>query len=141
VGIPDEDRYGPAWLRDYTEIETDITAMAQFAAKLRTEVESNYVPHLTKVYDDMVTALPAPEFAELRDLLQLHNVSQQLTANNVHEYANATGRIAYAATKISQRYAGSDAFAHARVTDVDRALGEAGVTGAAGHDATTTEGG
>jgi hypothetical protein len=139
VGIPDEDR-GPAWLRDWKQIEADITAMADFAAKLLDEVTSNYARHAQKVYDDMLIVLPPANFAELLEFLEVHHTSQQAAADNVYEYANATSRMAYAAAQISKQYAQSDAFAHARVTDVERELMDAGVFhGSTSGSGTTVE--
>jgi hypothetical protein len=48
MGIPDED-LGPRWLRDYGftdfgDVVADVEAMEDFAARLATEVQKNYVP-------------------------------------------------------------------------------------------------
>lgn len=131
--IPDEDR-GPAWLRDYGsadfgQIEADIRAMEQFAAKLSDNVKGSYAPHLSAVTDAMSTRLPDPpgEFVELLTFLFAHNEAQDVTHQNVYNYANGTQGFATAAADISRKYTGSDAFAHAQVADVDKALDRVGI--------------
>jgi hypothetical protein len=126
--IPEED-LGPAWLRDWQHIEADIQAMDDFAKKLRADVETNYVSHLTPIYDDMATPLPGAGvgFAELDDLLNTHHQATQTTTNFVHDYANRSAHMADAASKISSNYGEADAFANATVSTVHRALGETGV--------------
>lgn len=119
----DEDR-GPGWLRDYDAIEADIQRMAEFAAKLRAEVMNNFAPHLEYLAQDMTTPVPQPTagFAELVNFLQTHHVAQVNTTNAVFYYRDETGGFANAASTISKNYGASDAFAHARVSDVERAL-------------------
>jgi len=131
--IPEEDR-GPAWLRDYgftdfSQIEADVTAMEQFATKLAADVANDYAPHLSKVADAMMTPLPAPptEFVELSSFLIVHNDAQNATQQNTYNFANGTTEFANAARDISSRYQGSDAFAHAKVTDVDTAFSKVGI--------------
>jgi hypothetical protein len=126
--IPEEDR-GPAWLRDYGytdfgAIEADIAAMEEFAKRLRADVETNYVPHLTSVTDRMLTELPPPAatFPELVGFLEEHVRVQDATHINVYNFANGTNTFATAAQEISREYDGSDAFAQARVGDVDNAF-------------------
>ncbi|MEV4344812.1 hypothetical protein AB0J83_10075 [Actinoplanes sp. NPDC049596] len=131
--IPEEDR-GPAWLRDYGttdfgQIEADIQAMEQFAAKLAANVKDSYAPHLESVSESMGTPLPSPDgrFAELASFLLAHRDAQDVTHQNVYNYANGTQGFASAASDISKKYAGSDAFSHAKVTDVDKAFDKYGV--------------
>jgi hypothetical protein len=138
--IPEEDR-GPAWLRDYGTtdfgaIEADIRAMEQFAAKLAANVKDSYAPHLSTVSDSMLTRLPDPpgEFVELLSFLTAHNEAQDVTHQNVYNYANGTQGFASAAADISKKYEGSDAFAQARVTDVDRAFDKVGIPAPADSD-------
>lgn len=126
--LAEEDR-GPGWLRDYGHtdfgtIEADIAAMEEFAKKLRTDVETNYVPHLTSVTDKMLTELPPPAatFPELVGFMEEHLRVQDATHINVYNFANGTNTFATAAQEISQEYDGSDAFAQARVKDVDNAF-------------------
>jgi hypothetical protein len=131
--IPEEDR-GPVWLRDYGyadfgQIEADIQAMEKFAAKLSDNVKGSYAPHLTSVTDAMSTRLPNPpgEFVDLASFLVAHNEAQDVTHQNVYNYANGTQGLASAAADISKKYSGSDAFAHAKVSDVTTALDKVGV--------------
>ncbi len=121
--IPEED-LGPRWLRDYGNIEADIARMEEFAAKLAAEVRDNYATHLPYVSESMTVALPAVPagFPELHGFLQTHNEAQVATHGNVYTYRDATGGFANAAGSISAKYRGSDAFAAARVSDVEKAL-------------------
>jgi hypothetical protein len=129
--IPEEDR-GPSWLRDYGftdfgNIAADIAAMEEFAKKLAADVQDNYVPHLTGVTDAMLTQLPpaATTFPELVDFMATHREAQDVTQQNVFNFANGTNHFATAAQTISADYRGSDAFSHARVRDVDKAFDQA----------------
>jgi hypothetical protein len=138
--IPEEDR-GPAWLRDYgytdfSQIEADIQAMETFAAKLAANVTDDYAPHLSTVTTAMSTRLPEPpmEFIELWSFLFTHNDVQNVAHQNVYNYANGTQGFATAAEDISKKYGGSDAFAHARVRDVDNALDKVGIPTDTGDD-------
>jgi hypothetical protein len=131
--IPEEDR-GPAWLRDYgytdfSQIEADIEAMEKFATKLSADVKDNYAPHLSTVTDAMSTRLPDPpsEFIELLTFLFAHNEAQDVAHQNVYNYANGTQGFATAAQDISKTYSGADAFAHAKVRDVDKAFDKVGI--------------
>lgn len=127
--FPEEDR-DPSWLRDYGftdfgDIAADVAAMEEFAKKLAADVEDNYVPHLRGVTDAMLTRLPQPAitFPELCDFMATHQAAQDLTQQNVYNFANGTRHFATAALKISADYRGTDAFSRARVEDVDQAFG------------------
>ncbi|SCL36041.1 hypothetical protein GA0074692_4249 [Micromonospora pallida] len=119
-----EEDLGPRWLRDYGDIEADIRQMREFATRLEAEVRRNYAPHLAYIADDMSVKLPDPcdAFIELVHFLTAHQQVQQDSTNRVYDVASHTGGLAHAAGTISQRYEGSDAFARARVQDVERAL-------------------
>jgi hypothetical protein len=121
--IPEEE-LGPRWLRDYGDIEADIRQLREFATRLEAEVRRNYAPHLAYIADDMSVKLPDPcdAFIELVHFLTAHQRIQQDSTNRVYDVASYTGGLANAAGTISQRYEGSDAFARARVQDVERAL-------------------
>ena len=123
----------PAWLRDYTTIEADISRMEEFAAKLDAEVRDNFAPHLTPIFDDILTELPPAytDFPELLGFLEHHAASAQDTAYTVYYYQDVTGGFAVAAGEVSRNYRGADAFAAARVDDVEAALNKT----AAGSDA------
>jgi hypothetical protein len=130
MGIPEED-LGPRWLRDYGltdfgEIAADIDAMEEFAAKLAGDVRNNYATHLPQVTESMLTALPHPsaDFRELVEFMTTHRDAQDATQLNVYNHANGTHQMASAAQQISANYRGADAFARARVSDVDRAFTE-----------------
>ncbi|MEV4758015.1 hypothetical protein AB0J86_23265 [Micromonospora sp. NPDC049559] len=121
--IPEEDR-GPAWLRDYSAIEADISKMEEFAKQLRDEVTKNYAPHLEYVNEDMSVQLPPvdPRFGELYSFLTVHRESLAGTNEIVHHYRDATGGFATAADEVSKNYGNADAFSAARVKDVEVAL-------------------
>ena len=126
--LSEEDR-GPAWLQnsgftDFSQIEADVTAMEQFATQLRGDVTKNYETHVPVVQQLMLTRLPQPptEFAELSSFLVVHNSAQNVSQQNVFLFADGTLQAADAAKKVSTDYRGSDAFSHARVSDVDRAF-------------------
>ena len=107
--LAEEDR-GPSWLRDYGytdfgNIEADIQAMEEFAKRLRSDLEANYVPHLSSVTDAMLTRLPPPAatFPELVAFMRDHQAAQDTTQTNVYNFANGTNRFATAAQTISKR--------------------------------------
>lgn len=125
----DPDDRGPGWLSDYGftnfgDIAADIQAMREFAKKLETDLMQNYVPHMDRVGEAMVTKLPPPAgtFNELCTFIETHRKAQDATHNNVYSFANGTNRFATAAKTISDEYEGSDAFARAKVGDVERAF-------------------
>ena len=126
--LSEEDR-GPAWLQnygftDFSQIEADVTAMEQFASQLRGDVTKNYETHVPVVQQLMLTRLPQPpiEFAELSSFLIVHNSAQNVSQQNVFTFAQGTLQAADAAKKVSTDYRGSDAFSHAKVSDVDQAF-------------------
>jgi len=126
VAIPEED-LPPQWLRDYGTIEADIQRMEEFAAKLRAEVMDNYAPHLEYIAQDMTVPVPQPNagFAELVGFLTAHHDAQVKVTETIFFHRDETGGFANAASKISQNYSASDAFAQARISDVERALDSA----------------
>jgi hypothetical protein len=128
MAFPEEDR-GPVWLRDWQQIEADISAMADLARKLRAEVELNYEPHRGQIADDLTAPLPNPPdaFPELVELMRVHRAAEQDTANMAYYYTDRTGGLADAAQTISERYRNADAFSAARLDDVEAALTTHGV--------------
>jgi hypothetical protein len=126
--LSEEDR-GPAWMRDYgytdfSRIEADVTAMEQFAAQLKGDVTKNYNTHVPVVQQLMLTELPSPpaEFVELSSFLVVHNDAQNISQQNVFHFSKGTEQFADVAKDVSSDYRGSDAFSHARVSDVDAAF-------------------
>jgi hypothetical protein len=126
--LSEEDR-GPAWLQnygftDFSQIEADVTAMEQFATQLRGDVTKNYETHVPVVQQLMLTRLPDPPaaFAELSSFLIVHNDAQNVSQQNVFQFGKGTLQAADAAKKVSSDYRGSDAFSHAKVTDVNQAF-------------------
>jgi hypothetical protein len=114
----------PTWLRDYATIEADIQRMEEFAAKLDAEVRDNFAPHVAQIYDDMLVQLPHvyTDFPELVGFLEAHRASANDTADLIYFYREATAAFATAAGTVSARYRDADAFATARVSDVQAAL-------------------
>ncbi|GAA2548886.1 hypothetical protein GCM10010435_18120 [Winogradskya consettensis] len=121
--IPEEDR-GPAWLSDYGSIEADIQQMEDFAKGLKAEVADGYAPHANQVAEVMMQDLPdsLPLFTELGDFMAEHNKVKNVTLANTLNFGTGTGQAAAAASKISEEYRSSDAFAHATVKDVQVAF-------------------
>ncbi|MGW0431641.1 hypothetical protein ACWDV4_03680 [Micromonospora sp. NPDC003197] len=99
--------------------------MDEFAANLRNDLVKNYIPHLQLISDDVSVELPPVNvnFGELYSFLTEHHASITETHGLVYDYQNITNRFAEAARKISENYANSDAFAAARVKDVEAILG------------------
>ncbi len=114
---------------DLSQIEADVAAMESFAKALAADVKNNYAPNMRHVTDAMLTEIPQPpiDFVELYSFLYAHREAQDVTQQNVYNYANGTARFANAATQISDTYRGSDAFSHAKVADVDKAFGKVGI--------------
>ncbi|MFI6075350.1 hypothetical protein ACIA5C_27695 [Actinoplanes sp. NPDC051343] len=126
--LSEEDR-GPAWMRDYgytdfSQIEADVTAMEQFATQLQGDVTKNYNTHVPVVQQLMLTELPSPpaEFQELSSFLVVHNDAQNISQQNVFHFSKGTEQFATVAKDVSKDYRGSDAFSHAKVSDVDSAF-------------------
>lgn len=140
----DPEDQGPSWLRDYGftdfgSIEADITAMEQFATKLQGDVSNNYETHRPTVQALMLTQLPSPpaEFSELCSFLIVHNDAQDVSQQNVYLFGTGTTQFAQVAKDIGGNYKHSDAFSHAKVSDVDAAF----TTVAENSDETATNGG
>ena len=126
--LAEEDR-GPTWLQnygftDFSQIEADVTAMEQFATQLRGDVTKNYETHVPVVQQLMLTRLPQPpgQFVELSSFLIVHNDAQNISQQNVFQFGKGTLQAADAAKQVSSDYRGSDAFSHAKVSDVDSAF-------------------
>jgi hypothetical protein len=111
----------PPLIGSAASIETDIKAMEEFAATLANEVQTGYDPHLQQVIPAMMTELPAvnSDFPELHSFMQLHHEVQQQTFSNTFNFRDGTHHFAVVAKSISDEYASSDAFARAKVRDVN----------------------
>lgn len=108
----------------FVSIETDIQAMEEFAATLANEVQNGYEPHLQQVVTAMMTELPlaTPNFPELQSFLKVHHEAQQQTFSNTFNFRDGTHHFATVAKSISEEYGSSDAYAKARVGDVNAAF-------------------
>jgi hypothetical protein len=140
MGIPEED-LPPRWIRDYgtlydiggspstggdggTGVKVDMPAMKDFAAALRENLEADYRPHAQKVFADMTEPPKGQlDFLELWWALEQHRDVQQAATDNVANQGNGALVFASAADKISNEYRSSDAYAAARMTDVEKYLG------------------
>ncbi|MGW4941388.1 hypothetical protein ACWEOZ_07340 [Actinoplanes sp. NPDC004185] len=111
----------PPLIGSESSIETDIRAMEEFAATLANEVQTGYDPQLQKVIPAMLTVLPRAnsDFPELESFLHLHHEVQQQTFSNTFNFRDGTHHFAVVARDISKEYADSDAFAQAKVRDVN----------------------
>jgi hypothetical protein len=114
----------PSWIDNFESIETDIQAMEEFAATLANEVQTGYEPHLQQVVTAMLTELPGgnPNFPELKSFLLLHHEVQQQTFSNTFNFRDGTHQFAVVAKSISEEYGSSDAYAKAKVRDVEDAF-------------------
>lgn len=140
MGIPEED-LPPVWIRDYdtlydiggnsstggdsgTGIKVDMPSLKDFAAALRQNLQQDYAPHAHKVFDDMKKPVkPAGAFVELQWALERHNDVQHATTHNVTNHGNGAMDFATSAQEISDRYGQADAYAAARISDVQSSLG------------------
>jgi len=115
------DNEPPSWIDNFGSIETDIQAMEEFAATLANEVQTAYEPHLQQVVTAMLTELPGgnANFPELQSFLKLHHEAQQQTFSNTFNFRDGTHQFATVAKSISEEYGSSDAYARAKVKDVN----------------------
>jgi hypothetical protein len=114
-------------ITSFASIETDIQAMEEFAKTLANEVQAGYDPNLQRVTASMMTVLPkaSPLFPELGSFLKVHHEVQNQTYANTYNFRDGTHVFAAAAESISHEYRNSDAYAHAKVGDVEKAFTEA----------------
>jgi hypothetical protein len=115
--------------RDDGHISADITAMEDFAQKLLADVDNHYAPHADDLANQMLARLPAADaqFNELSAFVSVLEFAQDSCQQNIYNFSNGTHGFAKAAEQVSGLYRGSDAFARARLTDVESALVTAGL--------------
>lgn len=115
--------------RDDGHISADITAMEDFAQKLLADVDDHYAPFADTLANRMLAGLPAADrqFGELYAFTTVLASAQDTCQQNMYNFANGTHGFAKAAEQVSAEYRGSDAFAHARLSDVEQALVTAGL--------------
>ncbi|GIF06395.1 hypothetical protein Asi03nite_39330 [Actinoplanes siamensis] len=115
--------------RDDCHISADITAMEDFARKLLAEVDNDYAPHADNLANQMLTRLPAVDgqFNELSAFAGVLQWAQDSCQQNIYNFANGTHGFAKAAEEVGGLYRGADAFARARLADVESALVTAGL--------------
>ncbi|GAA4593252.1 hypothetical protein BJY16_000909 [Actinoplanes octamycinicus] len=110
-------------------IAADVTAMEEFAARLLAAVDKDYAPHADTLALQLLSGLPAAAagFAELSAFAIVLESAQDTCQQNMYNFANGTHGFAKAAEQVSRMYRGADAFARARLADVDQALVTAGL--------------
>ncbi|AEV88603.1 Duffy receptor gamma form [Actinoplanes sp. SE50] len=103
--------------------------MEDFARKLLAEVDNNYAPHADQLSNQLLTRLPPADarFHELSAFATVLESAQDTCQQNIYNFANGTHGFAKAAEQVSEQYRGSDAFARARLKDVEAALSVAGL--------------
>ena len=99
-------------------IEADIAALEDFAARLAAEVTRDYAPHAVAVSDSLFTRMPATDrgFTELSLFAHALEQAQDVTRQNVHDYADETYRLAVAARQAGEDYRAADLAAGIRLT-------------------------
>ncbi|MEV8508624.1 hypothetical protein AB0368_27880 [Actinoplanes sp. NPDC051475] len=125
-------------ITSFASIETDIQAMEEFAKTLANEVQAGYDPNLQRVTTAMLTQLPKASalMPELQSFLKVHNEVQNQTFANTFNFRDGTHVFATAAQSISEEYRSTDAYAHAKVTDVEKAFTDATTQGPGGETET-----
>jgi hypothetical protein len=125
----DDDTMTPGWLRDYRPIEVDLATLAEFAKALQDEVDLNFTPHMTRVVDALDPGADPfarkPYFPEINAAWYTYIDARDRAVNLLNAYRTATMTLARAADLIARDYTGSDAFAEARVADVQQAFSDA----------------
>ncbi|GIE83690.1 hypothetical protein [Actinoplanes regularis] len=114
---------------DDGHISADITAMEDFARNLLAYVDDHYAPHADNLANQLLTRLPAADgrFNELAAFVGVLEWAQDSCQQNIYNFANGAHGFAKAAEQVSGLYRGSDAFARARLADVESALVTAGL--------------
>jgi hypothetical protein len=123
---PDDD--SPAWLRDYQAINVDIDGLHTFAGAIEDEVEGNFQPHASRLFNMYADGVPFGASNPSGELhaakLKYHDcltgVTETMTA-----YINASKILVTAIQAAAVRYSDADALAHANAQDVERILGQA----------------
>jgi hypothetical protein len=108
-----------------TQIAVEIDGLKQVADTLRTELESSFRVQVPKVYDAVQPgatlggAIAGSAWTRLQDSL---HAGLQGTADALFNLDKGTQAVTTAAEQIAQDYGDSDAFARARVQDVNEIM-------------------
>lgn len=106
------------------DVMVNMPAMIEFASALQRNVDDDYVPAAQYVFNNMsVQPEGQPSFVEIWSALEQHDQVKMTATDNVANFANGAKVFANAAQEISRRYRETDAFAAARLTDVQQHLG------------------
>jgi hypothetical protein len=110
-------------------LEVDLAGLADFARALHDEQSQHFAPVASAAIDvfqsGQATVLADPAFAELGLARSAHQLSLDQAVQLLSSYSVALVALAEAANEVATRYAGSDAFAQATVTDVGGQLSQA----------------
>ena len=110
---------------DFGDIDADISAMQEYAQRLRSRVSADYGDQLRSISDGMTTPIPAPAagFSELASFLMVHQLVQDHSHQNIYQYGNGSLAFASAAEDMGSAYRGTDAYRKLKVSEVERQLG------------------
>jgi hypothetical protein len=116
------------WLSDYHEIKTDTDSLHGFAGAVNADVDGNFRPHTTRLFDTYAGGVPfgaknpsgEVHAAKTRYHECLTGVTEAMTG-----YINASKILATAITEIAHRYSDADAMARANGQDVQALFAQA----------------
>jgi hypothetical protein len=113
----------------YGPLEVDLAGLADFARALHDEQNQRFAPTASAAIEVFqsgeATVLADPAFAELGLARSAHQLSLDQAVQLLSSYSVALVTLADTAGEVAARYAGSDAFAEATVTDVSGQLSQA----------------
>ncbi|MFY1634122.1 hypothetical protein ACN27F_12710 [Solwaraspora sp. WMMB335] len=121
MGLLDEDRHLPSWIRDYGALDVDAAALTEFAAALAAETADHYAGHVERVRADLqppdidAGQFGPADFVELAGFVETHRTAARDTTHLLHFHGNAAGALADAVAIASGRYRSTDALAAARL--------------------------
>ncbi|MBF9130890.1 hypothetical protein I0C86_18280 [Plantactinospora sp. S1510] len=107
------------------QINVEIDGLVSAAAVMRDELEQGYRSQVPQVHDAMqpgATIGDRIEGDDWRHLQDRYDECIQKTLESLYNLDMGTDAVAQAADKIAANYRGSDAFAHATVSDVQKVL-------------------
>lgn len=131
-----------AWLHQDASVNVDVQSVADFAARMRAEIEDNFTPSLTEGINPML-AVSAPfgaggglgEGALFRDMHERNRMAATRLLGEVFQSLNALGQ---AAAAVAAEYAAGDGASATTVTDVYDAFTPTDASGTAATTVPTT---
>ncbi|KHD75005.1 hypothetical protein [Actinoplanes utahensis] len=111
------------------ETRADLTSMDVAAGRLKAEVQERLAPAADRAAEAMYILPPTPHdaFAELLAFQESQFAAQEVALRNVQTYVQGAWAFGVAVEQISKQYADADAFATARLRDVESAFNRLGV--------------